>query len=287
MTNTMGNHIKRTENSTNVNLQKDSKKKQIEKNTQILNQVPTKHIEITASQQTPPTLSTTKTNQTEKTNKKINTTLLNQNINNSRNQIIVILMDSNRKFIDFRELLTNEIVDGGQNVVIPCGNVRKAEDLINSPKIIANQTLAYKISKSNIEKVSRKNLSPNYQHGDRHLKRNRSAGKTISGVELLCSNIYRALIGKAPEPGTLKKSLRYTHRNNRYMKSSFPYSRGNKYQTYRDGKSKTAKPTAPDLSGRLNNYMYPRYNGNNQNYMHTPTDRWYPLYQSCKMVSEV
>ena len=85
MTNTMGNHIKRTENSTNVNLQKDSKKKQIEKNTQILNQVPTKHIEITASQQTPPTLSTTKTSQTEKTNKKINTTLLNQNINNSRN----------------------------------------------------------------------------------------------------------------------------------------------------------------------------------------------------------
>ena len=48
------------------------------------------------------------------------------------------------------------------------------------------------------------------------------------------------------------------------MKSSFPYSRGNKYQTYCDGKSNTAKPTAPDLSGRLNNYLYPRYHGNNQ-----------------------
>ena len=94
-------------------------------------------------------------------------------------------MDSNRKFIDFRELLTNEIVDGGQIVVIPCGNVRKAEDLINSPKITANQTLAYKILKSNTQKVSHNNLSSNYLHSDRHLKRNRSAGKTISGVELL------------------------------------------------------------------------------------------------------
>ena len=151
----------------------------------------------------------------------------------------------------------------------------------------ANQTLAYKISKSNIQKVSHNNLSPNYLHDDRHLKRNRSAGETISGVELLCSNIYCALIGKTPEPGTLKKSLRYTRRNNRYMKSSFPYSRRNKYQTYFDGKSNTARPTAPDLSGILNNYLYPQHYGNNRNYMHTPTDRWYPLYQSYKMVSEV
>ena len=130
-------------------------------------------------------------------------------------------------------------------------------------------------------------MSPNYLHDDRHLKRNRSAGETISGVEFLCSNIYRALIEKTPEPGTLKKSLRYTRRNNRYMKSSFPYSRRNKYPTYYDEKSNTARPTTPDLSGRLNNYLYPQHYGNNRNYMHTPTDRWYPLYQSCKMVSEV
>ena len=66
--------------------------------------------------------------------------------------------------------------------------------------------LTYKTFKSNIQKVSHSNLSPNYLHDDRHLKRNRSAGKMISGVELPCSNIYRALIGKEPEPGTLKKS---------------------------------------------------------------------------------
>ena len=62
----MDNHIERTENRTNANSQKDSKKKQKEEKTQIdTNQVPPKRIEITASQQTPLTLSTTKTNQTE------------------------------------------------------------------------------------------------------------------------------------------------------------------------------------------------------------------------------
>ena len=254
-------------------------------------------------------------------------------------------MDSNRTFTDFRELLANETIYGGQIVVISCGNVRKAETLMNSPKItdpskilihvgendtddqypediasnlitiakkfqekfkcmvylsditpqndhfqghvqVVNQMLAYKISKSNIQKVSHSNLSPNYLHDDRHLKRNRSAGKMISGVELLCSYIYQALIGKAYEPETQKKSLQYTHRNNRYMKSSFLYSGRNKYQTYYDGKSNTARPITPNPSVKLNNYLYPQHYGHNQNYMHTPTDRWYPLYQSCKMVSK-
>ena len=44
-------------------------------------------------------------------------------------------MDTNRKFIDFRELLSNETEDRGHIVVIPCGNVRKAETLMISPKI--------------------------------------------------------------------------------------------------------------------------------------------------------
>ena len=37
--------------------------------------------------------------------------------------------------IEFRKLLSNETVDGDQIVVIPCGNVRKAETLIYSPKV--------------------------------------------------------------------------------------------------------------------------------------------------------
>ena len=106
--------------------------------------------------------------------------------------------------------------------------------------------LAYKTSKSNIQIVSHSNLSPNYLHDDRHQNKNRSADEMISGVELLCSNIYRALIGKAPEPGTLKKSIRYTRKSSRFMKSSFPYSRRNKFQKYYDGKSHTARPITPD-----------------------------------------
>ena len=37
--------------------------------------------------------------------------------------------------IEFRKLLSNETIDWGQIVVIPCGNVRKAETLIYSPKV--------------------------------------------------------------------------------------------------------------------------------------------------------
>ena len=244
VTNAMENHIVTTENRTNATLQKDNKKKQKEENTHTDTNQPPKHIEILASQQTPSTLSTTKANQTEK----INTTPVSQNTNNSRNQNIVILMGSNKKFIDFRELLSNETEDGVQIVSIPCGNVRKAETLMNSPKIAdtskiiihvgvsdvdnqypesitdklvsiakkfqekfkckiylsditpqndhfqghvqaLKQTLAYKTSKNNIQKVSHSNLSPNYLHDDRHLKRNRSAGEMTLGVELLCSNI--------------------------------------------------------------------------------------------------
>ena len=99
----MNNHIVTTDNRTNATLEKDNKKKQKEEKTHIETNQPPKHMEIWASQQKPPTLSTTKTSQTEK----ISTTPVSQNRNNSRNQNIVILMDSNRKFIDFRELLSN------------------------------------------------------------------------------------------------------------------------------------------------------------------------------------
>ena len=59
-------------------------------------------------------------------------------------------MDSNRKFIDFREILLNEIVDKGQVVVIPCGNVRKAEALINSPKITDSSKLLIHVGVNDI-----------------------------------------------------------------------------------------------------------------------------------------
>ena len=108
-----------------------------------------------------------------------------------------------------------------------------------------------------------------------HLKRNRSTGETISRLALQSSNIYYALTGKVPELRTPTKSLRYTRRNNRYMKSSSLYSRKNKYQTCRDKKSNTARPTTSGPSGRMNNYLYPQHHIDNENYMSTSTGRWY------------
>ena len=63
--NTRDNHIVTTENRTNATLQKDNKKKQKEVKTHIETNQPPKHTEFSAGQQTPPTLSTTKTNQTD------------------------------------------------------------------------------------------------------------------------------------------------------------------------------------------------------------------------------
>ena len=60
-------------------------------------------------------------------------------------------MDWNRTFIDFRELLSNEIVDGGHVVVIPCGNMRKAEALINSPKITAPSKILIHVGVNDID----------------------------------------------------------------------------------------------------------------------------------------
>ena len=89
VTNTVDNYILTTKTRTNATLQKDNKKKQKEEKTHIEANQPPKHIEISAIQQTPPALSTTKTNQSAK----INTTPVRQNTSNSRNQNIVILMD--------------------------------------------------------------------------------------------------------------------------------------------------------------------------------------------------
>ena len=147
VTNTVDNYIVTTKTRTNATLQKDNKKKQKEEKTHIEANQPPKHIEISAIQQTPPALSTTKTNQSAK----INTTPVRQNTSNSRNQNIVILMDSNRKFIDYRELLSNETEDGAQIVVIPCGNVRKAETLMNSPKITDPSKILIHVGVSNID----------------------------------------------------------------------------------------------------------------------------------------
>ena len=44
-------------------------------------------------------------------------------------------MDSNRKFINFKDLLAREFNNKLTPIVIPCGNIRKAESILNSTQI--------------------------------------------------------------------------------------------------------------------------------------------------------
>ena len=71
-------------------------------------------------------------------------------------------MDSNRKFIDYRELLSNETEDGGQIVVIPCGNVRKAETLMNSPKITDPSKILIHVGVNDIDDQYSEDIANNF-----------------------------------------------------------------------------------------------------------------------------
>ena len=71
-------------------------------------------------------------------------------------------MDSNRKFIEYRELLSNETEDGGQIVVIPCGNVRKAETLMNSPKITDPSKILIHVGVNDIDDQYSEDIANNF-----------------------------------------------------------------------------------------------------------------------------
>ena len=48
---------------------------------------------------------------------------------------LYVIIDSNRKFINFKELLAREFKNKLPPIVIPCGNIRKAESILNSTQI--------------------------------------------------------------------------------------------------------------------------------------------------------
>ena len=87
-------------------------------------------------------------------------------------------MDLNRKFIDFRELLSNETKDGGQIVVIPCGNVRKAETLMNSPKIMDPSKISIHVGVNDIHDQYLEDITSNLVTIARNFEKNSSARYT-------------------------------------------------------------------------------------------------------------
>ena len=48
-------------------------------------------------------------------------------------------MDSNRKFINFQEVLLTE--EETNPIVIPCGNIKRAEEILKKTKLIAHTKL--------------------------------------------------------------------------------------------------------------------------------------------------
>ena len=48
---------------------------------------------------------------------------------------LCVIMDSNRKFINFKKLLAGEFDNKLTPILIPCGNIRKAESILTSSQI--------------------------------------------------------------------------------------------------------------------------------------------------------
>ena len=220
---------------------------------------------------------------------------------NQQKENIYIIMDSNRKFINFRDLLQEETRQENSVIVIPCGNIKKAENILQTSEIIVNpkkilihvgindidnkdgkvvaldlkhlaeayqdkfqcdvyisditprndqlagqvdtvnQILDQRVSKSRIIRVKHRNLQTHHLYDDRHLRRNKTHGEVLSGVQIFAKNIYQALLGKVPDANKLEKILRYT-KNHRQTRNYGPQTQSFKTNHYRYNKSLPSSP---------------------------------------------
>ena len=230
-------------------------------------------------------------------------------------------MDSNRKFINFEELLA----DGHPNssvIVIPCGNINSAKKILNSQKIVdplkillhigvndvddyhlqdlafqlknlaekfhnkygcqifvsyvtlrndhyeshvqaVNQELSYQLrrSHSHVIKIEHKNLQSGHLYDDRHLRRNKIQGETISAVQLLAKNIYEKMCLKVLDTKKLTKILRYTKRYNQQpYKANYNTRHRNNYGLRTTGQRYNPPPQSYNQPPNFySTYMEQRY----------------------------
>ena len=59
-----------------------------------------------------------------------------------------------------------------------------------------NQSLAFHLSKSKVKRVKHNNLKSHHLHDDRHLKRSKNQGESMSGVQLLIKKMYETMTEK-------------------------------------------------------------------------------------------
>ena len=87
---------------------------------------------------------------------------------------------------------------------------------------MVNDNLNRRLRNSNTKRVKHSNIKSQHLHDDRHLKRNRTAGEVMSGVQLCCKNIYDTMTQRTVETELSKKSQWYPSKNlyNRGIKNS-------------------------------------------------------------------
>ena len=79
-------------------------------------------------------------------------------------------MDSNRKFRNFNELLSEE--NPNRSTVIPCGNVNRVESILKSPKIVTPSKILLHIVKNDIDKQHPQELAFNLKNPAEKFHRN-------------------------------------------------------------------------------------------------------------------
>ena len=181
---------------------------------------------------------------------------------------IYIIMDSNRKFINFKEMLLTEEEETNP-VFIPCGNIKRAEEIlkanqIDSPhriilqigindidtqdtrdiaakiKTLAeadqtrfnckvfvsevtprgdkynshvntiNKELRHHLSNSMIKRIGHENLNQSHLHDDSHLRRNKTHGTLLSGVQFFARNLFESITSKPMASQKIQNILRQT-----------------------------------------------------------------------------
>ena len=177
-------------------------------------------------------------------------------------------LDSNRKFINFKELLLTEKEETNP-VVILCGNTKRAEEILKTKQIdsphqimlhigiydidtqdtrdiavkiktlaeayqtrfncevfvsevaprgdqynshvnTVNKELRYHLSSSIVKRISDENLNPSHLHDDKHLRRNKTHGELLTGVQLFVRNLFESITNKPMAPQKIQKILRQT-----------------------------------------------------------------------------
>ena len=83
-------------------------------------------------------------------------------------------------------------------------------DQYNSHVNTVNKELRHHLSNSMVKRISHENLNPSHLHDDRHLRRNKTHGELLSGVQLFARNLFESITNKPMAPQKIQKILRQT-----------------------------------------------------------------------------